>query len=553
LRRRAGPAGVLYPAAFSPIGASAKEVLRKMLRRMLAGVCLSIFVVGAGLRADTAAALEPVLRIEPDQPGVRFGSDVASAGDVDGDGYEDLIVGSMFYTDGQASEGAAFVFHGGPGGLAGATFADADTVLQSNQAQARMGVAVGSAGDVNGDGYGDVIVGAGGWESPGQAADFEEGGAFVFLGGPGGIPSGGLEVASAILEGDAQNARLGSSVSSAGDVDGDGYDDVIAGGYLFQSIGDESREGVAMIFLGGPDGVASAGFATAHAVLQGNQSDAFLGNAVAGPGDLDGDGYDDVIVGAPRYNAPDEREGAVFVFYGSPDGIEDGGPATAGAQLEGDQIDARFGYAVAGAGDVNADGFADFVVGAPRYDADQVDEGVAFVFLGGAAGIESGGPDTAATQLEGDQPGSVSNQCEGLFGCSVAGGDWDGDGYADVVVGSPFHDSGQTDEGLAFLFRGGPDGIADAGSGAADERFEANFAGIWLGWSTALADMDDDGAADAFAGAWAFGDPPSNIFTGDPGHGGEGAVFSFSFVPEPGAAAGALVAIAALLCQSRRR
>jgi hypothetical protein len=509
-------------------------------------------LVAALLVADAAAALAPAQRVEPNQAGARFGSDVASAGDVNGDGYEDLIVGSIYYADGEATEGAAFVFHGGPNGLAAATLADADTVLQSNQVAARFGGAVASAGDVNDDGYDDVIVGAGGWENQG-AADFEEGAAFVYLGGPQGIPSGGIEVAAAILEGDFQGTRLGSSVSSAGDINGDGYDDVIAGGYLYQSSGEETREGVALIFLGGAGGVADAGFATAHAVLQADQSDAFLGNAVAGPGDLDGDGFDDVVVGAPRYNAPDEREGAVFVFYGSAEGIADGGPSTAGAQLEGDQVDARFGFSVAAAGDVNADGFPDFVVGAPRYDAGQADEGAAFVFLGGPGGIASGGPALAAAQLEGDQAGSVTNLCEGNFGCSVVGGDWDGDGWSDVVVGSPFHDAGQADEGLAFLFRGGPDGVADAGAGAAGERFEANFAGVWLGWSTALADIDDDGDADSMIGAWAFGDPPPTSFPPTTGDGGEGAVFVFSMVPEPGPAAAALVAIAALVCQSRRR
>lgn len=514
------------------------------------GRCFAL--AGVLLLATPAAALEPALRIEPNQAGARFGSDVASAGDVDGDGYEDLIVGSMYFADGEASEGAAFIFLGRPGGFAGLTFADADTVLQSNQPAARMGVSVASAGDVNDDGYGDVIVGAGGWESAGQAANFEEGGAFVFLGGPGGIPSGGLEGASAILEGDAPNARLGSSVSSAGDVNGDGYDDVVAGGHLYQSVGEESREGIAMIFLGGPDGVASAGIATAHAVLQADQSDAFLGFTVAGPGDLDGDGYDDVVVGAPRYNAPDEREGAAFVFYGSATGIADGGPATAGTQLEGDQINARFGYAVAAAGDVNGDGFPDLVVSAPLYDAGQTDEGVAFVFHGGIGGIASGGPEVAATRVEGDQAADGS-PTEAYFGTSVAGGDWDGDGFSDVVVGSAYHDVGQVDEGAAFLFRGGAQGVASVGAGAADEVFEANRAGSWLGWSAGLADVDGDGDADAMIGAWAFGDPPPTSFPPDPGEGAEGAVFAFSLVPEPGAAAAAVVAIAALVCQSRRR
>jgi hypothetical protein len=158
-----------------------------------------------------------------------------------------------------------------------------------------------------------------------------------------------------------------------------------------------------------------------------------------------------VIVGDRFYDAGQALEGAAFVFLGSASGIASGNPASAAAQLESDQVFANFGVSVAGAGDVNDDGYADVIVGARFYDAGQANEGAAFVFLGSASGIASGNPATAAAQLEVDQTNAN-------LGYSVAGaGDVNGDGYADVIVGSRFYDAGQTNEGTAFVFLPEPD------------------------------------------------------------------------------------------------
>jgi len=156
--------------------------------------------------------------------------------------------------------------------------------------------------------------------------------------------------------------------------------------------------------------------ATADSQLESDQAVAALGVSVAGAGDVNGDGYADVIVGAYTYDAGEPDEGAAFVFLGSASGIVAAGdPSNAAAQLESDQAGAIFGLSVAGAGDVNGDGYADVIVGAYGYDAGEPDEGAAFVFLGGASGIvTAGNPSNAAAQLESDQAGSQ-------FGVSVAG------------------------------------------------------------------------------------------------------------------------------------
>jgi hypothetical protein len=120
----------------------------------------------------------------------------------------------------------------------------------------------------------------------------------------------------------------------------------------------------------------------ADAQLESNDSDAKLGISVAGAGDVNGDGFADVIVGADGYTNGENQEGAAFLWTGSDVGIVDGDPVSALAQLEGDQDSAGMGSSVAAAGDVNGDGFADIIVGAEHYDSGQDNEGAAFVFLG---------------------------------------------------------------------------------------------------------------------------------------------------------------------------
>ena len=500
--------------------------------RLLLGAALAIQSFAWG--AQTAHALMPTLRIESNQTNARLGEAMASAGDVNNDGYEDLVVGAPQYTEGETNEGAIFVFLGKPGGLATGTIADADAIIQSNQADSRFGIAVSSAGDVNGDGYDDIVAGAGQW----NAGSTDEGAAFVFLGSAGGIASGGIDVADTVLQGDFQDARFGSSVSHA-DVNGDGYDDVIGGGRLYQPDLNRTREGYAMVFLGSATGIPDAGLATAHAVIRGGHCDTFFGISVAGAGDVNNDGYEDVLVGAPRLTGGwldctqpsaglDIREGAAALFHGSAAGITATSALQANTFIEGGQVAASFGRSVAGLGDLNGDGYDDVAVSATQYDAGQTDEGATFIFHGSATGIAATVATQAVATLQGDQVDTDDDgQTREHFGYGLAAGDWDDDGHRDVLVTSAYHDNPQINEGATFVFRGSATGVASAGAAGAARIFESNVAQSWVGSSVALADVDGDGVPNAFVGGNRIGYPliPQNISQGS-----EGMVFGFPLV-----------------------
>jgi hypothetical protein len=297
---------------------------------------------------------------ESDQINAQFGACVSSAGDVNGDGYGDVIVGALYYDNGETDEGRAFVYHGSASGLS----TTPDWTAESDQAGAHLGFAVSSAGDVNGDGYDDVIAGAFNYDN-GEA---NEGGAFVYHGSALGLSATPAWTA----ESDQAGADFGYSVSSAGDVNGDGYGDVIVGAFLYDN--GEANEGRAFVYHGSALGLS----ATPAWMVESDQVGANFGRFVSDAGDVNGDGYGDVIVGAFLYDNPESNEGRAYVYHGNGFGLS----TTPAWTAESDQASGNFGYSVSSAGDVNGDGWSDVIVGAYGYDNGESNEGRAYVYLG---------------------------------------------------------------------------------------------------------------------------------------------------------------------------
>jgi hypothetical protein len=194
-----------------------------------------------------------------------------------------------------------------------------------------------------------------------------------------------------------------------------------------------------------------------------------------------------VIIGSRAYDHGEINEGRAFVYLGSASGLA----ATPAWTAESDQAEARFGYAVASAGDVNGDGFSDVIVGAYLYDSGETDEGRAYIFYGSASG-----PSPA--------PGWITegNQAGALFGAAVGtAGDINRDGLSDVIVGAYAYDNGETDEGQAFIYRGSIYGPYQNPSWTA----EGNQANGYFGWSVASAgDINRDYFSDVVVGAHKF-------------------------------------------------
>ncbi len=326
------------------------------------------------------------------------GISVSNAGDVNGDGFDDVIVGAHHASPNGYGSGASYVVFGKASGFS-------DTLDLSNldgsngfrldgaAAYDLLGSAISNAGDVNGDGFDDVIVGARGADPSG---DFS-GSSYVVFGKAAGF-NAALDLSSLNgsngfrLDGVAENDRSGSSVSSAGDVNGDGFDDVIVGvlGANFKS----GRPGASYVVFG-----KAAAFDAALDLSSLNGSNgfrldgvpaAYSGNSVNGAGDVNGDGFDDLIIGDWVSSPNGQASGASYVVFGKSTGFNATLNPTQlsngeGFRLAGVAADDLSGSQVSNVGDVNGDGFDDLIIGANGGKPHGIFSGSSYVVFGSSS------------------------------------------------------------------------------------------------------------------------------------------------------------------------
>lgn len=357
--------------------------------------------------------------------------------DINGDGFDDVVASGP--SRDERSGGYVYRVSVSFGGASGASAAPAQ-VIEGWPSGDRASLEVASVGDVNGDGYGDVVVGWAQADDDGDGAsrvDTCTGTASVFLGG-----AAGLSTTPQRVLGEAESgACVGGGVAGAGDVNGDGYADVLVAATTASPRGRELA-GIVRVYLGGATGIAAA----PQWELEGAHPREGLGRSVAGAGDLDGDGFGDVAVGALVASRP--SVGAVRVFHGGPSGLS----TTPRREILGDRGHWSFGSSVAGAGDVDGDGYADLAVGAPEVSpGGRAPSGSVSVFRGSAGGVV----EAPLRVIEGGAP-YVG------FGRPVAWvRDVDGDGYSELAVGATLRASGPRGAAMsAQVFHGESGGVA---------------------------------------------------------------------------------------------
>jgi hypothetical protein len=384
-----------------------------------------------------ASALSPVViwwQEESASPGDRFGVAIALVGDVTGDDVDDVLVGAPRAGVPGTLTGRVSLRSGVDGAewfsLEGAGPLDA------------FGTAVAGAGDLDGDGVPDLIIGS-------PAGTPPSGSVHVVSGAGGGL--------LLLLEGNVVGDRFGEAVAGVGDVDGDGVPDLAVGAPQADDLGHNGGRASVHAGQGGHERFALEGAAFDH-----------VGTAVAGAGDVDGDGHADVLVGAPLADGRAFNGGSAYLLSGR-DGVELVAHHGAGV---GDQ----FGHWLAGVGDVDGDGTPDLAFGIPGADAGALDAG--------AVEVRSGATGELLLFVAGLEEG-------GGLGVVASAGDVDRDGYVDLAVGAP------TAAGHAGRVR-----VLSGATGQELLRQEGLRPWEWFGASLAGgSDLDGDGHPDLLAGA----------------------------------------------------
>ena len=379
--------------------------------------------------------------------GDHLGMSVASAGDMDGDGFDDVIVGAIFAdAGGLVNAGSAYV-HSGATGILLWQFDGAES-------DSRFGFSVSGIADVDGDGVGDLLVGAAS-ASPGSIWD--AGSVFVY--------SGATGTMIRRLDGQVTFDNFGQCVSSARDIDGDGVDDFLVGApRASQSWG--YRAGAVYLYSGATGSLIRK--------LDGQANDDRFGGSVSGIGDIDGDGIGDLLIGA-HFASPSGsfRAGSTYLYSGSTGSLI--------RRLDGQSAGESLGGSVSGIGDVDGDGVDDLLIGASGASPGGLTLGSAYVYSGATGNL--------IRQFDGQTSG-------GYFGSSVSrAGDVDGDGVDDIAIGASWASPGG-------LFRAGSADVYSGATGLLLHRFDGQAANEQLGHSVSAAgDIDGDGLGDVIVGA----------------------------------------------------
>ncbi|MFH1437150.1 MAG: VCBS repeat-containing protein, partial [Pseudomonadota bacterium] len=333
--------------------------------------------------------------------------------DLDGDGVPDIAVGIELADGTAVDEGKVHVFYWDEP----VHYVPPSLVIHNPFANtsAFFGYSLDGRGDLNGDGYGDLVVGA-----PGQdGVESEEGAVFVYYGYETGISGEPLVILRSPEH--QQWSGFGAGVTSSGDFNGDRLSDVAVGAERMEI--EAGEEGAVYVYYGSLEGISEDADLTLHSPY--HQEGGRFGASLASAGDLNRDGFDDLSVGAYMHDGALAGQGVVFVFFGSSEGLSE--EASIGIDCP-DDFALRFGQSVTSSGDLNGDGYDDLAVGSPGVGEEAFESGGLFIIYGNDVDFSVylfdavNNPDEAGTQ--------------GLGTSTAIVGDVNMDGYDDVAAGA---------------------------------------------------------------------------------------------------------------------
>ena len=428
------------------------------------------------------------------------GYSAQAAGDVDGDGLVDFVIGAPGDKDGGNASGAAYLLMGATlGSSSVSSLADADYKFVGENTDDGAGFRVVGGGDIDGDGLDDILFSAYGEDTGAQNA----GAVYVVLAKDLGTETTlDLRYVTRKILGEDTNNYAGWALSFAGDVDGDGLDDVLIGAPYNGEGG--LTAGAAYIVLGrslAED--AELRLEDADYRLIGERVGDFAGYSVDSLGDVDGDGLDDVIIGAPYEDENGNESGASYVVLGASMGID----ATidlsnADYKIMGEGANETSGFSVSGAGDVDGDGLDDVLIGA-SYNSDGASYGGAvYVVLGGSLGQDY---EISLADSDYKLVGVVNQEYAGSNVESI--GDVDGDGLDDFLVSAPSNIYAKVAGTVYLVLAGSLPGSSTLSLANADGTWTGtppvnNGYGTGFGSGLAAAgDLDGDGLGDVLIGA----------------------------------------------------